>query len=121
MPHGKRVCAMRIIYCLSYFAKLKGLLGKRYIREHDYYVFMPCKAIHTFAMRFAIDVIFCDKTGQLLKYYRQLPPNRIVFVSKAFFTIEFMSDKPLNEQQLQQVIEACTANDSLNKKQINWI
>lgn len=112
---------MKITYCLSTFAKLKGLLGKRNLPEHDYYVFMPCKAIHTFGMRFAIDVIFCDKAGQILKYYRHLPSNRIVFVSKAFFTIEFVSDKPLNEQQLQQVIDTCTALNSHNKKQINWI
>lgn len=112
---------MNITYCLSPFAKLKGLLGKRFLAEHHCYVFAPCKAIHTFGMSFAIDVIFCDRTGHILKYYRQLPPNRIVFVSKAFFTIEFVSDKPLNEQQLQQVIDTCTALNSHNKKQINWI
>lgn len=111
---------MKITYCLSPLAKLKGLLGKRNLAEHDCYVFAPCKAIHTFGMRFAIDVIFCDKTGHLLKYYRQLAPNRIVFVSRAFFTIELVSNEPLDEEQLKRIVEACLANDSHNKNNIRW-
>jgi hypothetical protein len=112
---------MKITYCLSPLAKLKGLLGKRNLAEHHCYVFAPCKAIHTFGMRFAIDVIFCDKTGHLLKYYRQLAPNRIVFVSRAFFTIELASKELLDAEQLQQTIAACLAFDSDNKNHINWI
>ncbi|CAM5211254.1 hypothetical protein OURE66S_02711 [Oligella ureolytica] len=112
---------MKITYCLSPLAKLKGLLGKRSLEENHCYVFVPCKAIHTFGMRFAIDVIFCDKTGHLLKYYRQLPPNRIVFVSRAFFTIELVSNKLLDEEQLNYIISACLAVDSHNKNHISWI
>lgn len=112
---------MNITYCLSPFAKLKGLLGKRFLAEHHCYVFAPCKAIHTFGMSFAIDVIFCDRTGHILKYYRQLPPNRIVFVSKAFFTIELVSEEILGECQLRRIVDACLVVDNHNKNNIRWL
>ena len=111
---------MKITYCLSPLAKLKGLLGKTYLREHDYYVFAPCKSIHTFGMRFAIDVIFCDKAGHRLKYYRQLAPNRLVFVTKAFFAIEFVSNKSLDTEELEAIVKACLVKDCQNKSHYRW-
>lgn len=112
---------MEVIYCASNFAKLKGLLAKSTLDEEKYYVFAACKAIHTFGMRFAIDVIFCDKSGCILKYYRQLSPNRIVFVSKAFFAIEFVSNDILNNKQLQLIVDACLGLSRQDIHYIRWI
>lgn len=112
---------MEVIYCASNFAKLKGLLAKSTLNEEKYYVFAACKAIHTFGMRFAIDVIFCDKSGCILKYYRQLSPNRIVFVSKAFFAIEFVSQNPLDTEQLNKIVQICLAQNGHSKIQCKWI
>ena len=76
-----------ITYCLSPLAKIKGLLTKTSLPAGEYYVFPSCRAIHTFGMRFAIDVIFCNNEGLILKYCRQVVPNRIVFCRDAFLRL----------------------------------
>ena len=121
MQHGSQGLMMKITYCLSPFAKLKGLLAKSGLGQDEYYVFAPCRAIHTFGMRFSIDVIFCDKTGYILKHYRQLSPNRLVFVTKAFFTIEFVSTDSPSDEQLQAIVDGCLVSnrDGVNKRR--WI
>lgn len=37
----------------------------------------PCSGIHTLGMRFAIDVLFLDRSGKLIKIANSIPPWRI--------------------------------------------
>ncbi|MDO5667228.1 MAG: DUF192 domain-containing protein [Alcaligenaceae bacterium] len=112
---------MQITYCLSTWAKLKGLIGKKELGQEAYYVFANCAVIHTFGMRFNIDVVFCNKRGDILKYYRQLPPNRLVFVTKAFFTIEFASNHLLSAEQLKIIVENCLNIKKSAQTRYRWI
>ena len=48
----------------------------------------PGNAIHTFFMRFAIDVVFVARDGRVLKTYSALAPSRIAFSIGAFAVIE---------------------------------
>lgn len=111
----------KITYCVSSWAKLKGLIAKSSLEEGEYYVFPSCSAIHTFGMRFAIDVIFCNKTGDILKYYRKLPPNRLVFSAKAFFTIELVSNNLLSQEQLRIIVNDCLSFDESRPNRHRWI
>ena len=38
----------------------------------------PCDSIHTFGMKFAIDVLFLDSAGKILRAIRSLKPGRVV-------------------------------------------
>ena len=38
-------------------------------------ILAPCNGIHTFFMRFAIDVVFVDRQGRVLKVCRGLKPG----------------------------------------------
>lgn len=112
---------MQVTYCLSTWSKLKGLIAKPYLDEGEYYVFASCTAIHTFGMRFELDVIFCNKAGDIVKYCRQVAPNRIVFVTNAFFAIEFISDRLLNEEQLKAIVENCLRVNQSKQCSFRWI
>lgn len=49
----------------------------------------PCNSIHTFFMKFKIDVLFLDSDMFVLKKYEGLPKNRIVKpVKNAKYVIE---------------------------------
>lgn len=37
-----------------------------------------CAAVHTFGMRFDIDVLFLDRHGRVIEARRALPPRRLV-------------------------------------------
>ncbi len=71
------------------FDRMKGLLGRDRLEPGCGLVIEPCTSIHTFFMRFAIDVLFIDRNGEVIRTYESLPPWRITRVhSKAKSVIE---------------------------------
>ena len=67
-------------------ARRRGLLGRDGI--DGVLVLRPCRHLHTFRMRFAIDVAFCDVSGLVLRTC-SLPPGRVSpVVWRAAFAIE---------------------------------
>lgn len=54
--------------------RLWGLLGKRALSPHEGLHLVPCSAIHTFFMGFAIDAVFLDAEGRVVKLFPALPP-----------------------------------------------
>lgn len=61
----------------SFFSRLKGLLSIKNFPARSALVLKPCDSIHTFFMRFPIDVFFADKENKIIKIYRVLKPWRI--------------------------------------------
>ena len=47
-----------------------------------------CRSIHTFGMRFPIDVAFADEAGTVLRVVRQLQPARVAGCRGAAFALE---------------------------------
>ena len=67
-------------------ARRRGLLGRDEI--DGVLVLRPCRHVHTFRMRFAIDVAFCDVNGVVLRTC-SLPPGRLSpLVWRAAFAVE---------------------------------
>jgi uncharacterized protein len=56
---------------------MKGLLGRGALAPGDGMLFRPAGSIHTFFMRFPIDVIFCDPELNVLGVERALKPWRV--------------------------------------------
>jgi uncharacterized protein len=57
-------------------SRLMGLLGRVELAQGSALVLEPCTAIHTFFMRFAIDVAFLDGGGRVLRAIPGLRPWR---------------------------------------------
>ena len=51
-------------------------------------IIAPCNAVHTFGMRFAIDLLFVARDGTVLKVCHAVPRRRIAASWRAFATIE---------------------------------
>ena len=66
----------------------RGLLGRTGMDDGSALILAPCSSIHTFFMRFAIDVLFVKKDGRVVKTYSDLPAWRIAFALGAFAAIE---------------------------------
>jgi uncharacterized membrane protein (UPF0127 family) len=69
-------------------SRRRGLLGRDAMREGSALIIAPCQAIHTFRMRFAIDVVFANRDGLVLKIRRGVKPGRITGSLAAFAVIE---------------------------------
>jgi hypothetical protein len=66
----------------------RGLLGRDGMAGDAALVIAPCGGVHTFSMRFAIDVIFAKKDGTVVKTSPGLRPWRVAVAIGAFAVIE---------------------------------
>jgi uncharacterized membrane protein (UPF0127 family) len=66
-------------------------LGLALLRElpHGHALLIPaCRSVHTFGMRFPIDVAFLGEDGAVLRVDRGVPPRRVLFCRRAFAALE---------------------------------
>jgi len=67
-------------------ARRRGLRGRDAL--DGAFVLRPCRNVHTFGMRFTIDVAFCDRDGIVLKTRCMRPWRVSPFVARAALAIE---------------------------------
>lgn len=69
--------------------RLKGLLGRSGLEAGEGIHIEPCNSIHTFFMRFAIDVLFLDRAGTIVRAFEAIPPWRLTRIyPKAHSVVE---------------------------------
>lgn len=66
----------------------RGLLGRNALPADTGIVLAPCSGVHTWFMRFPIDILFVSRTGEILKVRRAVPPWRLALRFGAFAVIE---------------------------------
>jgi len=54
------------------WTRMRGLLGRDGLAEGEGLIIRPCNSIHTFFMKFSIDVIFLDKNMKIIKISNSL-------------------------------------------------
>ncbi|HEY5099182.1 MAG TPA: DUF192 domain-containing protein [Gaiellaceae bacterium] len=69
-------------------ARLKGLLGRSSLEAGEGLLFPRTGSIHMFFMRFAIDVVFCDRELEVVKVVRDLKPWKTAAARGAKVVIE---------------------------------
>lgn len=57
--------------------RMKGLLGRSGLSVNEALILKPCSSIHTFGMRFPIDVLFLGRNMRVIKIIQHIPPNRL--------------------------------------------
>ena len=58
------------------FTRMRGLLGRKGLDEGEGLLLRPAPSIHTFFMRFPIDVVFVARDGEVVKVVPALKPWR---------------------------------------------
>ena len=69
-------------------SRKRGLLGRDGLAPRHAMVIAPSNAIHTFFMRFPIDVIFAAKDGTVVGLRQSLAAWRIAIAPRAYCAIE---------------------------------
>ena len=83
-----QVVARTLIPAFNSDARRKGLLGRDSLPEGAAMIIAPTNAIHTFWMRFAIDVVFVRRNGVVVKVHERLSPWRAAIGVRAYAAIE---------------------------------
>ena len=66
----------------------KGLLGKSGLAAGEGMWIVPCEAVHTFFMQFAIDLVYIDRKHRVKKVRSCVPPWRISACLSAHSVVE---------------------------------
>ena len=66
----------------------KGLLGRNGLASGEGLWIVPCEAVHTFAMRFPIDLVYLDRHKRVVKIRSNVGPWRISGCLRAHSVIE---------------------------------
>jgi uncharacterized membrane protein (UPF0127 family) len=69
----------------------KGLLGRDKLSAGEGLWIVPCEAIHTFGMRFAIDLVYLDRDKKVKKVRHAVPPGRLSACFSAHSVLELAS------------------------------
>jgi len=66
----------------------RGLLGRDSLASGHALIIAPTNMVHTFFMRFPIDILIVAKDGSVLKARRNVPSRRVVGALRGFAVIE---------------------------------
>lgn len=69
-------------------ARLLGLAGLDRGRAGAGLLIPRCASVHTFGMRFALDLVFLDRAGRPRSVRRAVPARRLVFAQGAAAVLE---------------------------------
>ena len=71
------VLGARIGVADTSWSRIVGLLGKTGLDSGEGLLIIPSQAVHTFAMRFPIDVVFLDRNCRVIHVHSPLKPYRV--------------------------------------------
>ena len=89
---GEVVCE-RCLVADSPWSRMRGLLGRPGLESGEGLLLRPTGSVHTFFMRFAIDVVFLSRDGEVLKVARALPAWRTAGARRAKAALELAADE----------------------------
>jgi uncharacterized membrane protein (UPF0127 family) len=82
------VASRRVPVAVTLLSRLLGLALLRSGRAGEGLLIPGCRSVHTFGMRFPIDVVFLDAERAALSRRRAVPPNRVVGDRRAAAVLE---------------------------------
>ncbi len=95
---GDVICTAQIAD--SMMTRGVGLLSKKSLPEEEGLLIKPCTSVHTFFMRFPIDILCLDKTNTVVKGVR-MKPNRFSFGGKGSKTVLELPYNSIEKYEIQ--------------------
>ncbi|OZI63289.1 hypothetical protein CAL28_10835 [Bordetella genomosp. 11] len=79
---------VRVLRAGGWRGRLRGLLCRRRPRPGLALWLAPCRAVHTFGMRYPLDIVFLDAGGRAVSVVRGLRPWRVALCLRAVSVVE---------------------------------
>lgn len=84
----------RALMTENFIDRFMGLMFKRPSPEFSALVIDRCESVHTFFMRFNLDLVFLDREGVVLRIINELKPFRISpVIVRAYYVIEMAAGR----------------------------
>lgn len=79
---------VRVVEARTIRSRLLGLAGLDDLPPGTALLFPRCRSVHTFGMRFALDLLFLDRRGRAVRVVEDLPPRRARISLRARAVVE---------------------------------
>lgn len=87
------VIAANVTVAADRTSRRRGLLGREHLSPDAALVLVPCCAVHTWGMRFPIDVLFVDADGFVIKASQRIPAWSMAVALGAYAVIELAAGR----------------------------
>lgn len=77
-----------VVLAAGFWDRLQGLLGKSVLHDEQGLLLMPCASVHTWGMRFPLDIVFLDQEQTVLACREGVKPYGLEFCRGAWATLE---------------------------------
>ncbi|HET9266491.1 MAG TPA: DUF192 domain-containing protein [Vicinamibacterales bacterium] len=74
-------------------SRKRGLLGRESLPPGQALIIAPSNMVHTFFMRFPIDILIATREGRVVKARQNVPARRIVGALRGFAVIEMAANE----------------------------
>jgi uncharacterized protein len=87
----RQVCGLPVAIAVGFRARLLGLAGLEREQAGSGLLIPRCAGVHTFGMRFELDLFFLDRHGRPLAVCSRVPPRRLAWRRGAAAVLEVPS------------------------------
>jgi uncharacterized membrane protein (UPF0127 family) len=70
------IVADDVTWATTFRARRRGVLRRARLGAREAFVISPCRQVHTFGVRYPLDVVFCDRDMRVL-HVETLAPRRV--------------------------------------------
>ena len=81
--------------------RLVGLLGRNTLNTGEGIWIQPSSGVHTFGMRFPIDVVGLDRNMRVVKLWSHVKPQRMTSISRQVSSVLELADGQIEARSLQ--------------------
>lgn len=71
--------------------RARGLLARPPLAINEGLMIAPCSSIHTFGMKYPLDIVFVDSAGKIVKMCKNLAKWRVAAAFNAAWTLELFA------------------------------
>lgn len=112
--NGETICHSMVM-AVDTVDRVRGLMFSEKIPGGDGFLIKPCNSVHTFFMRYPLDLIFLDSNFKVVKVLEKVPPWRMTWMYwRATQTLELVGghlEKTLKvKPQVGDILEATCIN-----------
>ena len=105
------VISHKMVTATNIFSRMLGLMFSEKLPECDGFLISPCNSIHTFFMRYSLDILFLDKNFKIVKIIYGLSPWRMTWVYfKSSHVLEMKAGMLKKELSIGEKLEAVCIN-----------
>lgn len=106
ISYGEKILSKDILIAETLVDRLIGLMFREKIVGAEGLLLNPCRSIHTFFMRYDLDIVFLSRDNKIIKIIRNLKPWRMTWIYfRANKTLELPAGKLPSELKEGDILE----------------